>query len=134
MRLPARLLGTCAALTLAATAGTATSAPAGAAGGRANAAPSSATSPAWTKRTLHLAVHIGPRRAQRCVLVFDLYRPDGATKTNPAPAVLTTNGFGGSKDDQAGQAKRLAARGYVALSYSGVGFGGSSCRIELDSF
>jgi ABC-2 type transport system ATP-binding protein len=48
------------------------------------------------------------------------------------PAVLTTNGFGGSKDDQAGIAKALAARGYEVLSYSGLGFGGSGCKITLD--
>ena len=48
------------------------------------------------------------------------------------PAVLSTNGFGGSKDDQAGLSKLFATNGYVALSYSGLGFGGSSCKITLD--
>ena len=48
------------------------------------------------------------------------------------PAVLSTNGFGGSKDDQAGLSKLFASNGYVALSYSGLGFGGSSCEITLD--
>ncbi len=48
------------------------------------------------------------------------------------PAILTTNGFGGSKDDQAGIGKAFAARGYAVLSYSGLGFGGSACKITLD--
>ena len=48
------------------------------------------------------------------------------------PAILTTNGFGGSKDDQAGIGKAFAARGYAVLSYSGLGFGGSGCKITLD--
>jgi ABC-2 type transport system ATP-binding protein len=48
------------------------------------------------------------------------------------PAILTTNGFGGSKDDQAGIGKAFAARGYAVLSYSGLGFGGSDCKITLD--
>ena len=48
------------------------------------------------------------------------------------PAILTTNGFGGSKDDQAGIGKAFAGRGYVVLSYSGLGFGGSGCKITLD--
>jgi ABC-2 type transport system ATP-binding protein len=47
---------------------------------------------------------------------------------------LTTNGFGGSKDDsnQAAIGKGFAHAGYVVLSYSGLGFGGSGCKITLD--
>ncbi|MEP9362361.1 alpha/beta fold hydrolase [Nocardioides sp. CN2-186] len=89
---------------------------------------------AYTKKTLHLKVHVGPRPSQVCDVVFDLYRPHGVDKKHRAPAVLTTNGFGGSKDDQASTAQHLVEQGYVVLSYSGLGFGGSSCRIELDSF
>jgi len=62
----------------------------------------------------------------------DLYVPSPAPAVGTAPAILTTNGFGGSKADQAGLGKAFAARGYVVLSYSGLGFGGSSCRITLD--
>jgi len=75
-----------------------------------------------------------------CVVDADLYTPAGVTKTNPAPAILTTNGFGGSKADQAGLGRAYAAKGYVVLSYSGLGFGsdatqpgsGSGCKITLD--
>ncbi len=59
--------------------------------------------------------------------------PKSATRRHPAPAILTTNGFGGSKDDQADIGRSAASRGYVVLSYSGLGFGGSGCRIQLDS-
>jgi ABC-2 type transport system ATP-binding protein len=83
-------------------------------------------------KTLHFDVVIGPASDQHCDVIGDLYRPTSATKANPAPAVLTTNGFGGSKDDQADMAKLLATRGYVVLSYSGLGFGGSGCKITLD--
>src|SRR3954468_10947984 len=83
-------------------------------------------------KTLHFDVVTGPANDQHCDIVGDLYKPTGATKANPAPAVLTTNGFGGSKDDQADMAKLLATRGYVVLSYSGLGFGGSGCKITLD--
>src|SRR3954451_2802844 len=83
-------------------------------------------------KTLHFDVVTGPANDQHCDVVGDLYRPATATKSNPAPAVLTTNGFGGSKDDQADMAKLLASRGYVVLSYSGLGFGGSGCKITLD--
>jgi predicted acyl esterase len=83
-------------------------------------------------KTLHFDVVTGPANDQHCDVIGDLYKPTTATKSNPAPAVLTTNGFGGSKDDQADTAKVLASRGYVVLSYSGLGFGGSGCKITLD--
>ena len=57
---------------------------------------------------------------------------DRRDPTNRVPAILTTNGFGGSKDDQAGIGKAFASLGYVVLSYSGLGFGGSQCKITLD--
>src|SRR3954463_15365528 len=96
------------------------------------AAPAQAASADYDIKTLHFEVVIGPANDQHCDIVGDLYKPTGATKANPAPAVLTTNGFGGSKDDQADMAKLLATRGYVVLSYSGLGFGGSGCKITLD--
>ncbi|GFN08455.1 hypothetical protein Smic_70110 [Streptomyces microflavus] len=64
----------------------------------------------------------------------DLYRPAGVDADSPAPAVLATNGFGGSKSDGSTDAigKAVAARGYVGLVYSGLGFGRSGCLITLD--
>ncbi|MBZ5734690.1 alpha/beta fold hydrolase [Nocardioides sp. TRM66260-LWL] len=70
---------------------------------------------------------------RRCTIVADLYTPRTASASRRVPAVLATNGFGGSKDDQAGLGRYLAGRGYAVLSYSGLGFGGSSCPISLDS-
>jgi ABC-2 type transport system ATP-binding protein len=87
----------------------------------------------YTVNTLHFDVVVGPAgQTEHCDVIGDLYTPSSATKAHPAPAILTTNGFGGSKDDQAPQAKAFASRGYVVLSYSGLGFGGSGCDIELD--
>jgi predicted acyl esterase len=83
--------------------------------------------------TLNFAVTVGPQGQRHCNIVGDLYRPTSATKDRPAPAILTTNGFGGSKDDQAAMAREFARQGYVVLAYSGLGFGGSSCRISLDN-
>ena len=48
------------------------------------------------------------------------------------PAVLLAHGFGGSKDDLADQARDLAGRGYVVLTWSARGFGASGGRIHLD--
>ena len=86
----------------------------------------------FTVQTLHFDTRVGPGRSTHCDVVGDLYRPRSATRSHPAPAILTTNGFGGSKDDQAGLSKAFASNGYVALTYSGLGFGGSGCKITLD--
>src|SRR5213593_4796607 len=96
------------------------------------AAPGVAADPAFTVRTMHFDVLAGPGAGQHCDIVGDLYTPASAGAASPAPAILTTNGFGGSKDDQAGIARLAASNGYVVLSYSGLGFGGSGCRITLD--
>ena len=86
-----------------------------------------------TQTNLHFtATGLGPN-SQSCDIVYDLYVPDDASAAHRVPAILTTNGFGGSKSDQASVAQLLAAHDYEVLSYSGLGFGGSSCNIELDS-
>ena len=48
------------------------------------------------------------------------------------PAILATNGFGGSKSDFEELAPAYARRGYAFLAYSGLGFGNSGCKITLD--
>ena len=87
---------------------------------------------AYTVQTLHFAVTVGPGGAEHCDIVGDLYTPAGASPSHPVPAILTTNGFGGSKNDQAGLGKYFSSHGYAVLSYSGLGFGGSGCKITLD--
>lgn len=87
---------------------------------------------AFTVTTLHFAVKVGPDGKTACDIIGDLYLPNAASPTSRVPAILTTNGFGGSKDDQAGIGKAFANRGYAVLSYSGLGFGGSDCKITLD--
>ncbi|HMJ32768.1 MAG TPA: CocE/NonD family hydrolase [Baekduia sp.] len=96
------------------------------------AAAAQAEVPSVSVRTLHFDTVVGPAHDTHCDVVGDLYTPSSASAAAPAPAVLTTNGFGGSKDDQRAMATALAQRGYVVLSYSGLGFGGSGCRIQLD--
>src|SRR5689334_22396799 len=92
----------------------------------------SADTATYSVTTLHFKVSTGPDGTTPCDIIGDLYRPNSATSTHRVPAILTTNGFGGSKDDQAGMGKAFAQRGYAVLSYSGLGFGGSSCKITLD--
>jgi predicted acyl esterase len=69
---------------------------------------------------------------QTCTVDADLYKPHGASRADPVPAILTTNGFGGSKTDQAGLGRAFAQRGYAVLSYTGLGFPDSGCKISLD--
>ena len=81
----------------------------------------------------HFVVHTGPNRGTACSIVGELFRPVGALGSKAQPAILTTNGFGGSYTDQVPLAEFGARHGYVVLTYSGLGFGGSGCNIELDS-
>lgn len=82
--------------------------------------------------SLHFAVTTGPAGSQHCDIAGDLYTPAAASAQHQVPAILTTNGFGGSAADQAPFAQRYASLGYAVLSYSGLGFGGSGCKITLD--
>ena len=93
---------------------------------------SAATVAPYVVSPVSVDVLVGPAKDTRCRVAADLYLPATATPQNRQPAILTTHGFGGSKDDQAGMAGRLAERDYVVLAYSGLGFGGSQCKIGLD--
>ncbi|WP_328827599.1 CocE/NonD family hydrolase [Streptomyces sp. NBC_00252] len=75
-----------------------------------------------------------PAGGRDCTVDADLYRPAGVDHAHPAPAVLATNGFGGSKSDGSTDSigKAFAQRGYVGLVYSGLGFGKSGCLVSLD--
>lgn len=69
---------------------------------------------------------------QTCTIDADLYKPHSASRAARVPTILTTNGFGGSKADQAGLGVAFAERGYAVLSYTGLGFPDSGCKISLD--
>jgi hypothetical protein len=100
-------------------------------GGMAACAPARAQD-AFAVKTLHVKVMVGPDDDVPCDVIGDVYTPAGVDRDHPAPAILTTNGFGGSKNGQADIARAYARRGYVVLTYSGLGFGGSTCKITLD--
>jgi ABC-2 type transport system ATP-binding protein len=94
--------------------------------------PAAAQAEEFTKKALEFDVVVGPKDDTHCTVLADLYTPVGATAKNPVPAVLATNGFGGSKAEFDTLAPSYAKRGYAFLSYSGLGFGGSGCKIQLD--
>jgi predicted acyl esterase len=85
-----------------------------------------------TQNQLFHATNLGPSHNTSCTILYDLYVPNAASATSQVPAILTTNGFGGSKNDQAPEAALWASHGYEVLSYSGLGFGGSSCQVYAD--
>lgn len=133
---PLRSVAVLAAATLAglglAAPGAATAAP---------AAPSVATAPTTsldsvdTYTGLKFSVPAGSNdlgQPQTCTIDADLYKPHSASPSARVPAILTTNGFGGSKADQAGLGEAFAKRGYAVLSYTGLGFPDSGCKVSLD--
>ena len=84
---------------------------------------------------LHFTVPAGTNdlgQPQMCTIDADLYKPHSASPSARVPSILTTNGFGGSKTDQAGLGQAFAKRGYTVLSYTGLGFPNSGCKISLD--
>ncbi len=95
------------------------------------ASPASATEIVPRDLTI-IVTGLGPKN-RTCVIDADLYVPPGVSRRHPAPALLATNGFGGTKDDQADLAQGFGEQGYVTLSYTGIGFvDGDSCPITLD--
>jgi ABC-2 type transport system ATP-binding protein len=102
-------------------------------------APATAATPAFTSTPLTFTVQTGPAdNPVTCTILGDLRVPAGVSAARPAPgAVLSTNGFGGGKDDTGANGDgsygaRFAEQGYVTLAYAGLGFGGSSCNIYVD--
>lgn len=104
--------------------------------------PAVSSAASFSTKELKLTTKVGPDDATTCVIDATLYTPNGVDAAHPAPAILTTNGFGGSKDSQAAIGAGYATHGYVVLAYSGLGFGGpdqshpnrkgSGCKITLD--
>ena len=93
----------------------------------------SASAAEITPRHLTISVtDLGPEHRE-CESAADLYIPAGVTASRRAPALLVTNGFGGTKEDQADLAQGFGGHGYVVLSYTGIGFvDGDDCPITLD--
>ena len=97
-----------------------------------SAAPATAadTSDVGSAQSFRVDVPEEPGSTSRIGLDVDLYLP---AAPDPAPAVLLAHGFGASKRDLAGEARRLVRQGYVVMAYSARGFGDSGGRISLDS-
>jgi ABC-2 type transport system ATP-binding protein len=68
-----------------------------------------------------------PENGSTVRLDTSLYLPS----STPAPAVLLSQGFGGSKKDLDSEARKLARHGFVVLTYSARGFGRSGGLIHF---
>ncbi len=92
--------------------------------------PASAAAADVVEQSLRVPVRaeVGGRAVDLDVSVFTETGASGRR-----PAVVLAHGFGGSKADSAGWARRLARAGYVALTYTARGFGTSGGLIHLDS-
>ena len=104
------------------------------AGGLAAMAPAASAAADIVPRDLTIIVTgLGSDGQTTCTIDADLYIPAGVSAKRPGPALLTTNGFGGTKDDQADFAQGFGEQGYVTLAYTGLGFvDGDDCPITLD--
>jgi ABC-2 type transport system ATP-binding protein len=101
-------------------------------GGTAALAPSASAADITPEPLTITVTDLGPEH-RTCHIDADLYVPSGVDAAHPAPAVLATNGFGGTKADQADLAQGMGELGYVTLSYTGLGFvDGDPCPITLD--
>jgi predicted acyl esterase len=90
--------------------------------------------PGYSLHHITVQTSVGPNDDQSCLVDADLYVPDGVTTGHRAAAILSTNGFGGSKDDsnESAVGRGFVKAGYVVLTYTGLGFPSSGCKITLD--
>ncbi|OXM62101.1 alpha/beta fold hydrolase [Amycolatopsis vastitatis] len=70
----------------------------------------------------------GPGSAGQVKIDTTTYLP----ATVPAPAVLLAHGFGGDKNSVADDARELARKGFVVMTWSARGFGRSTGKIGLN--
>jgi len=104
------------------------------AGGALAPAAAADSTPGYSVTTMTVPVKVGPNNDQACTIDADLYVPDGTSTSRKVPAILSTHGFGGEKadDNQVAIGKGFVGQGYAVLSYSGLGFGKTTCKIQLD--
>jgi predicted acyl esterase len=102
--------------------------------GTASAQAAADSTPGYSLRHITVQVKVGPHNGQSCKVDADIYKPDHASPSHKVPAILTTNGFGGTKDDSNESAigRGFVGQRYAVLAYSGLGFGHSGCKIQLD--
>lgn len=89
----------------------------------------------WSVEPIQFDLMTGPDDDLPVTIDADLWRPDDATAANPMPAIVHQHGYGGKKDNEESltNAAYFASHGYVVVTISTQGFGGSTGCIGLDS-
>jgi ABC-2 type transport system ATP-binding protein len=87
-----------------------------------------AAPPAVPTQDAVLDMPAAPGSAEQVKIDTTTYLP----ATVPAPAVLLAHGFGGDKTSVADDARELARKGFVVLTWSARGFGQSTGKIGLN--
>src|SRR5688572_17979752 len=66
-------------------------------------------------------------------IVYNLFLPDGASASNPAPVVMQTHGWGGTgAASLGGQNAEFVADGWALLTWDSRGFGASGGETYVD--
>lgn len=71
--------------------------------------------------------------ADQVELDATLFIPESATEAEPAASLIIAHGYGGSKNQSKGQATKFAREGYVVMTYTARGFGGTGGEISINS-
>lgn len=89
----------------------------------------------WTRTGALLDTVTGPTDDYPVTIDYDLYVPEGASAADPRPAMVVAHGFGNSKSvaEVTTLGAFFAAKGYVVITSSHQGFGGSSGCVALNS-
>lgn len=108
----------------------------GANGGRDDQVAAESVSFAYTTHDAIVQVVDGPADDHAVAIDARLYIPDNARPETPQPVLILGHGFGNNKlsAEITSSADYFARHGYIVLSYSAQGFGGSTGCIRLDSF
>lgn len=90
----------------------------------------------YTTHDALIPVIDGPNDDHAAEIDIRLYLPQNATPETPQPAILVTHGFGNTKlaAEVTSLGDFFARNGYIVLTHSSQGFGGSSGCIRLNSF
>ena len=92
-----------------------------------------AADPTYTTTTLHFKVTVGPETlGRRATSSGTCTSPRTPPPASGCPRCSRPTASAAARTTRPGSASCSPAHGYVALSYSGLGFGGSSCEITLD--
>lgn len=90
----------------------------------------------YTTHDALIPVVDGPADNHNVSIDIRLYIPENATPTSPQPAIIFGHGFGNNKLslELTSLADFFARNGYIALTLTSQGFGGSGGCIRLNSF